>query len=294
MKSVFTKEVKIGIVTIISIVLLYSGINYLKGINLFKPVNHYYVSFDNVKDVTVSSPVYIEGFKVGLVRSIAYDYSNSGNIVVEVSLDEDMRINKGSYFTIVKSLLSGGELHIHLNKYTNEYYKSGDHIEGRMADDVLGAVQDRLLPDIENLIPKIDSILTGLQMVINHPALSQSLTHIERATNNLEISSRELNSLLNKDVPVIVDNLKAITSNFSDMSSDLKELDLNTTVNSINATLANLQLTTNKLNSKDNTIGLLLNDPSLYENLNSTGENASRLLLDFKENPKRYVRFSLF
>ncbi|MCC8096933.1 MAG: MlaD family protein [Tannerellaceae bacterium] len=294
MKSVFTKEVKIGVVTIISLALLYFGINYLKGINLFKPVNHYYVTFDNVKDVTVSSPVFIEGFKVGLVRSIAYDYSNSGEIVVEVSLDDDMRINKGSYFTIVKSLLSGGELHIHLNKYTNEYYKSGDMIEGRMADDIMEAVQDRLLPGIEGLIPKIDSILIGLQTVMNHPALTQSLNHIERATNNLEVSSRELNSLLNKDVPVIVDNLKMITSNFSDMSADLKGLDLHSTVNSINATLANLQLTTDKLNSKDNTIGLLLNDTSLYENLNSTGENASKLLLDFRENPKRYVRFSLF
>ena len=84
-----TKEAKIGLVSIISLALLYFGINYLKGINLFKPVNHYFVTFHNVKDVTVSSPVYIDGFKVGLVRSIVYDYENTDKITVEISLDDE-------------------------------------------------------------------------------------------------------------------------------------------------------------------------------------------------------------
>ena len=96
MKSVFTKEAKIGLVAIVSLALLYIGINYLKGINLFQPVNHYYVTFSNVKDVTISSPVFVDGFKVGLVRGISYDYATTGKITVEVSLDEEMKINKGS------------------------------------------------------------------------------------------------------------------------------------------------------------------------------------------------------
>lgn len=106
--------------------------------------------------------------------------------------------------------------------------------------------------------------------MINHPAISQSLDHIAKTTGNLEVSTRQLNSLLSKDVPGIVSDLKVITGNFNEVSSGLKELDLATTVNSINATLANLQLTTNKLNQKDNTLGLLLNDRSLYNNLDST------------------------
>ena len=94
MKSVFTKEAKIGLVTIVSLALLYLGINYLKGINLFQPVNHYYVSFSNVKGVTISSPVFVDGFKVGLVRDIIYDYDTTGKIIVEVSLEDKMRLNK--------------------------------------------------------------------------------------------------------------------------------------------------------------------------------------------------------
>ena len=294
MKTVFTKEAKIGLVSIVSLALLYLGINYLKGVNLFKPVNHYYVAFSNVKGVTVSSPVFVEGFKVGLVREISYDYDTTGKISVLVSLEDKMRINKGSYITVVNSFLGGAELHIHLNTFVDDYFHSGDTIEGRMETDMMTSVQENLLPGIEQMMPKLDSILGGLQTLVNHPALTQSLAHVEQTTASLEHSSRRLDQLLAKDVPVIVENLKGITTNFETVSGQLKELDLAGTMRTVNATLANLKLTTDKLNSADNSLGLLLNDRQLYDNLNGTMENASLLLLDLREHPKRYVHFSLF
>jgi len=294
MKKGFSKEAKIGIVTIISLVLLYAGINYLKGINLFKPVNHYYVVFHNVKDLTVSTPVYVEGFKVGLVRSIVYDYDKPGNITVEISLDKEMKINKDSYVVLGSSLLGGAELNLHLNTYISEYEKVGAVIEGRMGEDMMRSVQEDLLPSVSALLPKIDSILGSLQAIVAHPALSQSLDHIERTTGNLEVSTRQLNLLLSKDVPVIVENLKTMTGNFSEVSSNLKELDLAYTINTVNATLNNLKLATDKLNSPESSLGLLMNDRQLYDNLNSKTENASKLLFDLRENPKRYVHFSIF
>ena len=130
--------------------------------------------------------------------------------------------------------------------------------------------------------------------MVNHPALTQSLAHVEQTTASLEHSSRRLDQLLAKDVPVIVEILKGITSNFESVSGQLKELDLAGTMRTVNATLANLKLTTDKLNSADNSLGLLLNDRQLYDNLNGTMENASLLLLDLREHPKRYVHFSLF
>ena len=294
MKTVFTKEAKIGLVSIVSLALLYLGINYLKGVNLFKPVNHYYVAFSNVKGVTVSSPVFVEGFKVGLVREISYDYDTTGKISVLVSLEDKMRINKGSYITVVNSFLGGAELHIHLNTFVDDYFHSGDTIEGRMETDMMTSVQENLLPGIEQMMPKLDSILGGLQTLVNHPALTQSLAHVEQTTASLEHSSRRLDQLLAQDVPVIVENLKGITTNFESVSGQLKELDLAGTMRTVNATLANLKLTTDKLNSADNSLGLLLNDRQLYDNLNGTMENASLLLLDLREHPKRYVHFSLF
>ena len=294
MKTVFTKEAKIGLVSIVSLALLYLGINYLKGVNLFKPVNHYYVAFSNVKGVTVSSPVFVEGFKVGLVREISYDYDTTGKISVLVSLEDKMRINKGSYITVVNSFLGGAELHIHLNTFVDDYFKSDDTIEGRMESDMMTAVQENLLPSIERMMPKLDSILGGLQTLVNHPALTQSLAHVEQTTASLAHSSRQLDQMLAKDVPVIVENLKGITTNFESVSGQLKALDLAGTMQAVDATLANLKLTTDKLNSADNSLGLLLNDRQLYDNLNGTMENASLLLLDLREHPKRYVHFSLF
>ena len=294
MKTVFTKEAKIGLVSIVSLALLYLGINYLKGVNLFKPVNHYYVAFSNVKGVTVSSPVFVEGFKVGLVREISYDYDTTGKISVLVSLEDKMRINKGSYITVVNSFLGGAELHIHLNTFVDDYFHSGDTIAGRMETDMMTSVQENLLPGIEQMMPKLDSILGGLQTLVNHPALTQSLAHVEQTTASLAHSSRQLDQMLAKDVPVIVENLKGITTNFESVSGQLKELDLAGTMRTVNATLANLKLTTDKLNSADNSLGLLLNDRQLYDNLNGTMENASLLLLDLREHPKRYVHFSLF
>lgn len=294
MKQIFSKEAKIGLVTIVSLVLLYFGINYLKGVNLFKPVNHYEVEFDNVNGVTISSPVYVEGFKVGLVREIRYDYEKMDKIIVDVSLDEKMRINKGSYITIVNSFLGGAELHIHLNKYVDDYLKPGDRVEGRMGEEMMQSVQEKILPSVEAMLPKIDSILVGLQALVNHPALRQSLEHVERTTSNLEISTRRLNALMEWDVPGIVADLKKITNDFSEVSGELKDLNLQQTFDHVNATLANLKVTTEKFNSTDNSLGLLLNDRALYDNLNSTAGNASKLLLDLREHPKRYVHFSVF
>ena len=294
MKTVLTKEAKIGLIAIISLALLYVGINYLKGINLFKPVNHYYVAFTNVKGVTVSSPVYIDGFKVGIVREINYDYSTTGKISVEIDLDDAMRLTTGTYVTVTNTLMGGAELYLHMNNYVSEYIKPGSTLEGRIDSDMMQSLEENLLPGIESLLPRLDSILGSLQALLSHPALTQSLDHIERTTSNLEVSTRVLNNMLSQDVPVIVDNLKTMTNNFSDMSSSLKDLDIASTVHSINETLANLKLTTDKLNDTDNNLGLLLNDRGLYDNITSTMDNASKLLLDLREHPKRYVHFSVF
>ncbi|MDR1408026.1 MAG: MlaD family protein [Tannerella sp.] len=294
MKAKFTKEMVIGIVTIISLTLLYMGFNYLKGINLFKSVNYYYVSCANVKDVVVSSPVFVEGFKVGLVHSIDYDYSTTNKITIEIHLDKGMKINKGSYISLEKTLLSGAELHFHLNTYVDEYLKPGATIEGRSQNDMMATVQTQLLPQLTDMLPKLDSILCGLQTLVTHPALSQSLVHIEQTTANLEGSSRRLNRLLEQDVPVITGNLKTTTDNFADLSEQMKRMNLSESVNMLNITLGNLNRTTTRLNATDNSLGLLLNDTVLYDNINQTINNASDLIIDFQKHPKKYIHLSIF
>ena len=287
----------IGVVTIIGLTFLYIGINYLKGINLFRPINHYYVECSNVSEVTVATPVYVGGFKVGLVRDIIYDYRSNSNIIIEINLEKSMKINNGSYVTIERTFLSGAQLHIHLNNYVSEYLSPGSTIEGRMMDDMMGSLQSQLLPQFIALIPTLDSILGGINVLINNPALSNTLDNLNQTTANLDVSSRKLNLLLGElesDVPVITSNLKTTTNNFVNMSDNLKDLNLMPSLQSLNSTIDQLQLMTTKLNAKDNSLGLLMNDSSLYNNLNRTVNNASDLLIDLKMNPKRYVRFSIF
>jgi len=294
MSKRFSKEIIIGFVTILSLVLLYIGVNYLKGINMFKPANYFYVSCTNVKDISISTPVFVEGFKIGLVRSIEYDYSSVNKIMLEISLDKGMKINKGSYVSIGSTLLSGAELSIILNTFSGEYLKPGEILEARVKGGMMSSVEEDILPAVADLLPKLDSILVGLQALVNNPALSQSLTNLEKTTKQLESSSIQLNSFLRKDVPEISAGLKMTTSNLSLFSENLNKLELEQSINNLNSTLGNLNGLTLKLNSTDNSLGLLLNDSLLYNNLNRTMENASGLLFDFKQNPKKYVRFSLF
>ncbi|MDR1780657.1 MAG: MlaD family protein [Tannerella sp.] len=294
MKAKFSKEVVIGIVTIICLALFYISVNYLKGINLFKAVNYYYVSCSNVKDVVVSSPVFVEGFKVGLVRKINYDYSTTGKITLEIHLDKGMKINKGSYVMLEKTLLSGAELHLKLNPYVNEFLRPGDTLEGRTQADMMASLQSEMLPQINNILPKLDSILLGLQMIVNHPAIAQSLQNIEHTTANLELSSQRLSSLLDRDIPVIAGNLKTTTENFAALSDEVRNLKLSESVSMLNLTLGNLNNTAARLSATDNSLGLLLNDTALYNTVNQTILNASDLISDLKANPKKYIHFSVF
>jgi phospholipid/cholesterol/gamma-HCH transport system substrate-binding protein len=290
----FSKEAKIGLSTIICLVLLYVGINYLKGINLFKPANHYYVSCKNVTDITISSPVFVDGFKVGLVMDMEYNYSTVDGITIEISMDKGMKINKGSYVLIASTLLSGAQLHLELNKYVTEYLNPGDTIEARSKSGMMTAVEDQILPDLVKLMPKIDSILIGLNALVNNPALTNSLNNLETTTRGLTIATSQLNTLLNGDLPEIATNLKSTTTNLSSFSEGLNQLDFQKSLNKLDVSLDNLSKMTLKLNSKDNSLGLLLNDTLLYKSLNTTLENASGLLIDLKQNPKRYVHLSLF
>jgi len=294
MKKLFTKEVKIGIATTICLVLLYIGINYLKGINLFKPANYYYVLCSNVRDITVSSPVFVDGFKVGLVRNIEYDYSTVDKIMLEIRLDKAMRINAGSYVLIESTLLSGSQLNLMLNKYTSEYLKPGDTLEGKFADGLMTKVETGIMPGITDLLPKIDSILTGLQILINSQELKRSFIHLENASEQLEETSRNLNRILKNDITEITSNLKTTTSDLSTFSRDLTRLDLNSSVNSLNSTLGNINEFSLKLNARDNSVGLLLSDTTLYRRLNFTLESANGLLIDIRQNPRKYINLSLF
>ncbi|MDR1504014.1 MAG: MlaD family protein [Prevotella sp.] len=294
--SKISKEVKIGIAFVIAIFLLYYGISFLKGVNLFKPSNSYIVVFDDVSGLTQSTPVTLNGFQVGLVSSMELDPKNQKRVIVYLNMDKGMEIPKGSKMSLDVSVLGSATIMLETNPYTKENLTSTDTIKGVRVKGMLDAA-GTMLPQVEQLIPKIDSILIGLQTLVNNPALNQSLTDINQITGDLAKSTRQLNSMmitLNKDVPTITGNLGKMSNDLSSVSGKINQMDLASTFKSVDSTMKNIEYLSTKITSKDNSLGLLLNDRQLYDSINGTISNASLLLKDVRQNPSRYINVKVF
>lgn len=288
-----TKEVRIGVAGIIALCILVYGINYLKGINMFKPSSYFYVEFQNVNGLAKSSPVYADGVRVGIVRDIYYDYAQPENVIVEVELDTELRIPKGSSAELVTELMGGVRMNILLANNPREKYAVGDTIPGKLNNGMMESVA-AIMPQIERMLPKLDSIMTSLNTILADQSIPATLHSVEKMAANLETTSAQLKVLMGRDIPQLTGKLNTLGDNFIAISDNLKGIDYAHTFKEIEQTLANVKIVTEKLNSKDNTVGLLLNDPQLYNNLNATTANAASLLEDLKAHPKRYVHFSLF
>ena len=287
------KEVKIGLFGILSLAILFFGINYLKGVKMLKPSTSYYVEFTDINGLTTSSPVFASGYKIGIVRGIEYNHANPGHVVVEVELDHDMRIPKESKGELVTDMLGTVKMNMKLNLGCQEYYATGDTHPGFVNNGLMG-IAETAMPKLETMLPKMDSILSSLNQLLANPALAATLSNAEKLTGNLDITTRNLNKLMQNELPVLTSKLTSIADNFVNITGNLKEIDYAGTMQKVDATLQEVKLLTSKLNSKDNTVGLLFNDPTLYNNLNATTANAASLLEDLKAHPKRYVHFSLF
>ena len=288
-----TKEVKIGMVGIVALCVLIYGINYLKGIHLFKPTSYFYVQFQDINGLTKSSPVFADGFRVGIVRALHYDYTRPGNVLAEIEVEPDLRIPKGSTAELVAEMLGGVKMTLLLANNPRERYQVGDTIPGRLNSGMMDQAA-KMLPQLEKMMPKLDSILTSLNTLLADPALAATLHNVEDLTASMAGTSRQLQSLMKNDIPQLTAKLNHIGENVEAMTDNLKQIDYAAAMQKVDATLANVRSLTDKLNQPDNTVGLLLNDPALYQNLNATTANAAALLEDLKAHPKRYVHFSLF
>lgn len=292
LKMFFGKEVKIAFVTIVALCALVYGINYLKGVNIFKPSIYYYVKFSDVNGLAKSSPVYADGYRVGIVRDILYDYQHPGNIAVEVKLDTQMRIPQGSTAEIASNLMGGLRLNLLLT-HNPHYFEIGDTIAGNLNSGLMSTFSE-LIPQVQKMLPKLDSILTSLNTLAADPSIREMLHSLQRTSNNLDIASGEIVRVMKNDVPQLTHKLNVAGDNAVAVTDNLKGVDFQATMAKIDSTLNNVKAVSEMLNNKDSNLGLLLNDNHLYNNLNTTVLSASALLEDLKANPKRYVHFSLF
>ena len=291
-----TKEIKIALVAIVGILIMYFGINFLKGMNLFSTNNTYFITFDDIQGLGASTPIYADGYKVGTVDGLEYDYKENGPIKVKVDINKDLRIPQGSKAEIVKDLMGNLQVNLLLANNPRERVEPGGVIPGA----VNGGMMDKaanLVPVVEKMLPKLDSILTSVNALLADPALAASLHNVETITSNLTVSTRELNTLmsgLNKQVPGMIGKANGVLDNTNRLTANLASLDVQGTLNKVNQTLESAHQFTEKLNSNQGSLGLLMNDTKLYDNLTSTMGHADSLVIDLKAHPKRYVHFSVF
>lgn len=291
-----TKEIKIALIAIVGILVMYFGINFLKGMNLFSTNNAYYMTFDDIQGLGASTPIYADGYKVGTVDGLEYDYKENGPIKVKVDINKDLRIPQGSKAEIVKDLMGNLQVNLLLANNPRERVEPGGIIPGA----VNGGMMDKaanLVPVVEKMLPKLDSILSSVNALLADPALAASLHNVETITSNLTVSTRELNTLmagLNKQVPGMIGKANGVLDNTNRLTANLASLDVQGTLNKVNQTLESAHQFTEKLNSNQGSLGLLMNDTKLYDNLTSTMGHADSLVIDLKAHPKRYVHFSVF
>ncbi|MBQ7868872.1 MAG: MCE family protein [Prevotella sp.] len=292
----FTKEVQIACVAIFGVVVLFFGLQFLKGLNIFSTEDTYYVAFDDISGLSASSPVYADGYKVGVVKDIVYNYGADGDIIAVVGLDKNMRLPKGSTAEIESDMLGNIKVNLLLAPNPLERIATGDTIRGNKEIGMLSKAAD-MIPAVEKMLPKMDSILTSLNALLADPALASSLHNVDAITTELAATSKHLNTLtsnLNRRMPGMMDKADRVLANTDKLTKNISDIDIAATMTKVNNTLDNVEQMTAALNSKDGTLGLLMRDPQLYYNLSATMRDADSLLIDLKAHPKRYVHFSLF
>lgn len=298
MKKIFRKEVIIGLSAVVALVILFVGIDFLKGVNVFKASNYYYVTYTDVQGLAISAPVTINGYKVGQVREISYQYDNPGHVKVEIALDRELKLPKGTRAVLSSDLLGTASIALELAD-SKDFYDVGDELQGFVPKGMMDNVANNLMPSVQAIFPKVDTLLTGINALVADPAIASSVKRLDAITSNLEVATRQLNVIM-ATLPPITHDVKSITGNVSVASADLTQLTgkmnslpIDSLMNELQKTAANLHELTRQLNNPNSTLGLLMNDPALYNNINKTVRSLDSLFIDIKANPKRYISIKL-
>jgi len=301
-----SKEFKIGLFSILTIALLYIGFNFLKGIDFFSRTNHYYAIYQNIDGLQVSNSVIINGLVVGRVSSISLLQENENQILVELDINGDIVLGDSTKaFLISEGFLGGKAIELRLPEIIRNPLADGDTLTSEVAMGLIESLTEQTLPvanDAGALIRKTNSMLDSLMLSEqlirqtirtmkstlqsthqliegNRAVISQSLDNIETLTQQLNTSAESLNNVLEK----------------SDVFMDsLNQLELSVMIDNLTETSKNLNNVLLGMQEGEGSLGKLLKDDSLYNNLTRTAEDLDKLFVDLRENPKRYVHFSVF
>ena len=276
----FTKEIKIALVAILSIIIIYIGISFLKGMSLFDDSKSFYVALPEVSGLAVSSEVLADGFPVGVVKDMSFDYSSNKQVVIHIAVDKKLNIPAGSYAELSKEMLGATKLNLVLAD-NSLFLNPGDTISGGWRLGALDAAST-LMPKVETLMPKLDSILYGLSILANDSSIATTLHNISYLTKDLRTTTAQLNNLLGKDMPKLANNANTMMSKLGNASDKMNDVDFKGLSDNAIQTLTQLQQVTSELkslmNNHEGTYGKVMYDPSIYNHLDSTIQSANALM----------------
>lgn len=298
-----SNEFKVGLLAVISILLFIFGYNYLKGNNLLKSSRTFYAVYDNVEGLSKSSPVTINGLQVGSITDIKF-LDSSGKLVVSMNINNDFDFPKGSVAKIYGGNLIGSKsMAIEPVYNQNGTARSGDTLASKVDPGLLELVNNRLTPlqsRVETAVNDVDTLISSVNNILSSEtqlSIKQSFENIKITLESLKNTSEDINSVVDKNKGNIKSsfvNINETTENLKNVSDSISHIDINKISRDLEESVANINAVTKKIDDEDGSLGKLVNDDQLYQNLEGASKELEELLNDIKTNPKRYVHFSVF
>lgn len=305
-----TNETKVGILAAVAITILILGYSFLKGNDVFSREKEFYAIYESVEGLTVSKPVLVNGFQIGRVSQLTLQ--PDGRILTEFKIHPEYEIPKSTVARLESIDLLGGKAII-FDLGTGEYADDGDTLRANIQKDLMTQIQP-VQKKAEQIISRLDSILISVDNTISpefQRNFNSSFASIARSLQTLEATTKKVDHMVGNEsgrLSAIFANLESISSNFAQnnkrittvmtnlekVSDQFARANFENTIRNADKAVADMQLAINKINNGQGSLGQLVNDKQLYNNLNSSAENLNKLMIDLKANPKRYVSFSVF
>lgn len=306
-----TNETKVGVLAAVAITILIVGYSFLKGNDVFSRENEFYASYERVDGLAVSKPVLVNGYQIGRVSNLTL--MSDGQILVQFKVNPKYAIPKNTIARLESTDLLGGKAIVFDLGNGSVLAMDGDTLNANVQKGLLDQVEP-VQKKAEQIIARLDSVLTSVNNTLNpgfQRNFDRSFASIARTLETLENTTRTVDGLVynqSSKIAGILSNLESISANFKDnnakintifgnfekLSDNAAKADFTKTLDEANKAVADLQTVINKVNSGTGSIGLLINDDRMYNNLNNAAENLDKLMVDLKANPKRYVSFSVF
>lgn len=295
-KRLTRQTVKIGFFTLLAIVILYLGITYLKGLSISARSKTYYVAMNDVTGINVATRVFVNGYKVGSVRKMEYDYRNNGETILTLTLDPDIKLPQGTQVQVAQTLLSGALVNLVLPEVeTGAYLNAKDTIpmSTHRSAKSLEQLQSEFVPRLSTTLSHMDSVLLQANAILSNPNIEPTLADVRQSAQHINASSAQLQQSL-RSLPTIMGRIDHTSANVESFASRLDSLQLQETVANLESTSRELKSFTQRLNQSNGTVGRLLNEDGLYNRIDSVTTSLDALIQDIKAHPKKYVKLSLF